>query len=351
VTIPAVIDIENRIAAIQQRFAGSVPGAVQVGTAGGVLGASTSGSGASFARDLQAASSRLAGTDGSWVAAGSSGNRATPTGADVVAMAKTFLGVPYVWGGNDPKTGLDCSGLTELVYARLGIDIPPVSWQQARAGRTVSSIADAKPGDLLTFNSPVSHVGIYIGDGKMIHAPRPGERVEISPVYDRPTAIRRVLPDSAVQPTAAFQSTASAATPPVLAAHSGPLAAGTPYAVEFRAAADRSGIPARVLAALAKVESSFRADAVSPAGAQGLMQLMPATARELGVDPMSPASAIDGAARLLARHVRALGSLELGLAAYNAGEGAVRKYGGIPPYAETRNHVATVMAILRGSST
>jgi hypothetical protein len=295
----------------------------------------------------------MAGTPGAgWAGsgAGPSGG-ATPTGADVVAMARNFLGVPYVWGGNDPKTGLDCSGLTELVYARLGIDIPPVSWQQAKAGRPVASMADARPGDLLTFNSPVSHVGLYIGDGKMIHAPRPGERVEVSEVYDRPTAIRRVLPDQAVQPGAAFRAASQPPAVPGLSAYAGALPAGTPYAAEFRAAEAQTGVPARVLAALAKVESGYRSDAVSPAGALGLMQLMPATARDLGVDPLDPSSAIRGAARLLARHVREFGSLEPALAAYNAGEGTVRKYGGIPPYAETRNHVAKVTAILRGSST
>ncbi len=109
-------------------------------------------------------------------------------------------------------------------------------------------------------------------------------------------------------------------------------------------------MPARVLAALAKVESGYRADAVSPAGARGLMQFMPGTARDMGVDPLDPKSADDGAARLLKSHVREFGSLELALAAYNAGPGAVRKHGGVPPYAETRGHGAKIMAILSGSS-
>jgi soluble lytic murein transglycosylase-like protein len=74
------------------------------------------------------------------------------------------------------------------------------------------------------------------------------------------------------------------------------------------------------------------------------MQFMPATARGLGVDPFDPASAVDGAARYLADLTEQFGSTELGLAAYNAGPGTVRRYGGIPPYAETQNYVRSVMS-------
>jgi cell wall-associated NlpC family hydrolase len=359
VTISAVIDVQNRISEIQQRLATLSTGAPP--TVGGVLGgtasAGSTSAGASFADDLQAASGQLnalgapssAGAGAATTAAGGIGNGATPSGADVVATARQFLGVPYVWGGTDPRTGLDCSGLTQLVYAKLGIDLPRVSWQQAKAGRPVAGMADARPGDLLAFNSPVSHIAIYIGDGKMIEAPRPGKSVQVSEVYERPTAIRRVLPEQASS-AAAFRSVGSAATPKAAGPRLGALPAGTPYAAEFRAAEARSGVPARVLAAVAKVESGYRADAVSPAGARGLMQLMPTTARGLGADPMKPASAINGAATLLKRHIHVFGSLELARAAYNAGQGAVRKYGGIPPYAETRNYVAKVTTILRGST-
>ena len=129
-------------------------------------------------------------------AAGSTaGSTATGTAAELIADAKRYLGVPYVWGGTNPATGLDCSGLTQLVYGQVGVDLPRVSWEQAKVGTAVDGLAKAKPGDLLAFGSPVDHVAIYLGDHQMIHAPHPGKNVEISDVYETPTAIRRVLPD------------------------------------------------------------------------------------------------------------------------------------------------------------
>ena len=78
-----------------------------------------------------------------------------------------------------------------------------------------------------------------------------------------------------------------------------------------------------------------------------LMQIMPATARELGINPLVPSQAVDGAARLLRQHLNEFGSLPLALAAYNAGGGAVRRYDGIPPYAETQAYVVKVQNALR----
>ena len=123
----------------------------------------------------------------------------SPAGAAVVTKAQEYLGVPYLWGGTDPSKGLDCSGFTQLVYKSQGIDLPRVSSQQATAGRAVGSLADAVPGDLLFFDySPsrpgIDHVGIYVGNGKMIAAPQPGETVEVQSV-SQPSVIRRVLPD------------------------------------------------------------------------------------------------------------------------------------------------------------
>ena len=124
----------------------------------------------------------------------------------------------------------------------------------------------------------------------------------------------------------------------------GALAAGVPYADLFRSAGAAHGIPPSILAAVAKTESAFDPNAVSHAGATGLMQFMPATAEEMGVDPLDPASAIDGAARYLSQNLRRFGSMELALAAYNAGPGNVQRHGGIPPFAETQAYVPKVLA-------
>jgi cell wall-associated NlpC family hydrolase len=251
-----------------------------------------------------------------------------------VAEARKYLGVPYLWGGTDPAKGLDCSGFTKLVYGNLGIDLPRTSSQQATAGTAVASLGDARPGDLVFFDYTASrpgidHVGIYVGDGKMIAAPQAGEVVKVQDVGD-PALIRRVLP---TEPAAAAAGPASTAS-----------LAGVPYADLFTRAGSRHGVDPALLAAVAQQESAFDASAVSPAGAQGLMQFMPATARELVVNPFDPASAVDGAARYLADLTGQFGSTELGLAAYNAGPGNVRRHGGIPPYPETQNYVRSVMS-------
>jgi len=123
------------------------------------------------------------------------------------------------------------------------------------------------------------------------------------------------------------------------------------YSSLFTSAGAAHGVDPRLLEAVAQVESGMDPTAISPAGAQGLMQLMPATAAGLGVtDPFDPAQAVDGAARLLRQHLDRFGSVELALAAYNAGPGAVDRHGGIPPYAETQNYVRRVLDRLGAAS-
>jgi soluble lytic murein transglycosylase-like protein len=107
----------------------------------------------------------------------------------------------------------------------------------------------------------------------------------------------------------------------------------------------------RLLEAVAYVESRFNHQAVSPKGAQGMMQLMPGTAAEMGVDPSIPEQNVRGGADYLRRLVTMFGNnVELALAAYNAGPSAVLKYGGVPPYAETRAYVDAVMDYLARTS-
>jgi soluble lytic murein transglycosylase-like protein len=111
------------------------------------------------------------------------------------------------------------------------------------------------------------------------------------------------------------------------------------------AAARRHGLPPELVLAVVSVESAFRPDAVSPKGAQGLMQLMPATAGSLGVaDAFDPAQNLDGGSRHLGQLLTVYdGDLTRALAAYNAGEGAVQRHGGVPPYRETRAYVKKVL--------
>lgn len=113
--------------------------------------------------------------------------------------------------------------------------------------------------------------------------------------------------------------------------------------------AKKYGIDPRLLEAVIKVESNFNPKAISPKGAMGLMQLIPSTAKRFGVkNPFDIEENIEAGTKYLRTLIDRFGSLELALAAYNAGEGAVIKYGGIPPYKETENYVRDVLKIYKG---
>lgn len=106
---------------------------------------------------------------------------ASATGSAIVKYSYNFLGIPYVWGGTT-TSGLDCSGFTKLVYAHFGINLPRVSRDQAKVG-TYVPISQAQPGDLVYFGQTnVTHIGIYIGNNQMIHAPSPGKSVMVSSI-------------------------------------------------------------------------------------------------------------------------------------------------------------------------
>ncbi len=111
----------------------------------------------------------------------SSSSTASASGQAIANYAHNFLGIPYVWGGNT-TSGIDCSGLTRLVYGKFGVNLDRVSRDQARQGKYIP-INEAQAGDLLYFGKDrVTHVGIYIGNGQMIHAPQPGDVVKISSI-------------------------------------------------------------------------------------------------------------------------------------------------------------------------
>lgn len=130
-----------------------------------------------------------------------------------------------------------------------------------------------------------------------------------------------------------------------------PSAAGTlPYSGKYRGqylqmardAARQHGVPEDLFLRLVQQESNWNPKAKSHKGALGLAQLMPGTAKALGVNPAEPRQNLQGGARYLARQFRKFGSWRLALAAYNAGPEAVRKYGGVPPYRETQNYVKKI---------
>jgi cell wall-associated NlpC family hydrolase len=175
----SISDVTARINQIQEQFCPPAPTTTPAGAA-------------AFAAQLQAAggvqSARMP------QATGLRSLSAGITGHSVVTDARKYLGIPYLWGGTDPSKGLDCSGLVQLVYHDLGYSLPRGAADQARQGQPVARLADARPGDLLAFGSPVHHIAIYIGNGKVIEAPHTGANVRVSDVYETPTAIRRIIP-------------------------------------------------------------------------------------------------------------------------------------------------------------
>jgi len=110
----------------------------------------------------------------------------------LLETAAYYMGIPYVWAGDRPSTGFDCSGYTAYVYAQHGVALPHYSGFQAQLGMSIQP-EEIMPGDLLAFGIPVHHVGIYIGEGFFIHAPRTGDVIRISHLDERTnlSAIRR----------------------------------------------------------------------------------------------------------------------------------------------------------------
>ncbi|MFE5399167.1 NlpC/P60 family protein [Streptomyces sp. NPDC056568] len=133
---------------------------------------------AAYDRGSRSGRTDLTGPGGSAAASGRA--------AAAVAAARSALGKPYVWGSNGPG-GFDCSGLTQWSYAQAGVGLPRTSQAQSGAGRRVS-LADARPGDLVAYRDDASHIGMYVGNGQVIHAPYPGAPVRYDPVGMMPVS-------------------------------------------------------------------------------------------------------------------------------------------------------------------
>ena len=148
---------------------------------------SVAGSGAEFASTLSSLTS-VGGTG--------TGGAGDPKVLDAV---QKYLGLPYIWGGNDPAQGLDCSSFVQNVYKDLGYTLPRVTWDQMNSGTEVASLAQAQVGDLL-FSHDGGHVAIYLGNGKAVDAPQPGKTIAIRDMWENDgnlTPIRRILPAAA----------------------------------------------------------------------------------------------------------------------------------------------------------
>jgi soluble lytic murein transglycosylase-like protein len=169
-----------------------------------------------------------------------------------------------------------------------------------------------------------------------------GERV--AQIQQHVAAMTGQAPPDGASASSTFSQALQSAQTPAATTATPTAGAPTQYDAQITAAATRYGLDPALLKGLIRQESNFNASAQSSAGAQGLTQLMPATAASLGVDARDPAQAIDGGAKYLRQQLdRFGGDAAKALAAYNAGPGAVAKFGGVPPYAETQNYVQKVL--------
>jgi cell wall-associated NlpC family hydrolase len=159
-----------------------------IGTAAGSAATAAGTSGAGAASSAAPATSVDAGR-------GTLATGSGATGDAVVAAAEKYLGVPYVFGG-ETRAGMDCSGLVQTVFKDLGVTMPRVVPDQADMGVAVPSLAQAQPGDLIIPKGE-GHIVIYVGDGKVLHAPHPGKDVRIVDNWYKDSdiaTIRRIVP-------------------------------------------------------------------------------------------------------------------------------------------------------------
>ena len=151
-----------------------------------------------------------------------------PSVNKLIALAQDYIGTPYQWGGTSPRTGFDCSGFVQWLYAQQGVKIPRVTYTQVRAGVGVAK-KDLRPGDILFFepgkNGP-GHEGLYIGGGKFIESPHTGASVRISSLASRSDYVtaRRIL--NAGNPSLGAAVNAVSTTPSQTLASASPTDSG-----------------------------------------------------------------------------------------------------------------------------
>ena len=199
-------DVMNEMQAIQTRLAqlGLLQPAASTATATGTATASA----ASFASALDGASATPAVSTSA--VASADGGLVSPngvTGGDVVNAALEYKGVPYVLGG-ESKSGIDCSGLVQAAFRKLGVSVPRTVHEQKVLGQKVDSLKDAKPGDLIVTEGG-NHISVYMGNNTVLHAPYPGRTVSVQKAWfdDKDiVTIRRIVPATGDAASAASAS-------------------------------------------------------------------------------------------------------------------------------------------------
>lgn len=276
-------------------------------------------------------------SDNSTIDNGSSVNTDNPAVWNTIYNeAQSHLGEKYVYGGNSPQTGFDCSGFVQYSYGVGGVSLPRTTYEQCESGEDVTN-GTWEPGDLLFFtgsdpqNGLPGHVGIYIGNGQYMQAPQTGDVIKVSNVSDRHDlwGVRRVI-------TASNNSSNSGNSGNSGNSNSGNnFSNGTimqTYSDLFTKVGKENGVDPILLASIATVESDLNPNEVSSAGASGLCQFMPDTFIGLGFDIseiFDPYTNSSACAVYLKQLLAATnGDLTAALQCYNVGPGAYKACNG-----------------------